>query len=473
MAIEDLTKAYGLVPTTSSTGILGLEAPSPAARLGSRISSNLIKMGGYDPMALPYSQREDAKTAGLKQLAERLYGISAKLSGDPAKMALYQEMQKAKQPKAGATTFERFGIFDALGNPIGSVSKQDLEKIEEINRDPTKFLGPLAAPPTKETNGQTSFERVSIYDVNTKQPIGSILKTNLEKIAEYEKDPNYIIGPFAGLSKTNPPGIEIKELVDQNNIWLENITEEEWLRRKQAGLLQPGAKLQNLGTGTRAADSPTQQLDKQFDPIKEKFIAGQKLITGLSDTAKIIYDNPSIANSLVSGGAKAYSFIESNVKGFDDLVNKGKQSKVYDAVFKSKKSYDSGKDWSQEIDDLVSATGITESRILDMAFALSASKGQEGKGLSDRDFQNAIDMLSKGFNAQQKIDLFKDIANRITTEFDIERDVYLRINPDLEDKFNRLGNFSPFVNPYVSPAVTSSGQITDPTDPLGIRRIGQ
>lgn len=101
MAIEDITKAYGLVPTTPSTGTLGLEAPSPAARFGSRISSNLIKMGGYDPMALPYSQREDAKIAGLKQLAERLYGISAKLSGDPAKMALYQEMQKAKQPKAG------------------------------------------------------------------------------------------------------------------------------------------------------------------------------------------------------------------------------------------------------------------------------------------------------------------------------------------------------------------------------------
>jgi len=103
MAIEDLTKAYGLVPTTSSTGTLGLEAPSPAARIGSRISSNLIKMGGYDPMALPYSQRSQARSAGLKELADRLYGIGATFSGDPARMALYQEMQKAKQPKAGET----------------------------------------------------------------------------------------------------------------------------------------------------------------------------------------------------------------------------------------------------------------------------------------------------------------------------------------------------------------------------------
>jgi hypothetical protein len=101
MAIEDITKAYGLVPTTPSTGTLGLEVPSPAARFGSKISSNLIKMGGYDPMALPYSQRNKARNEGLQALAERLYGISAKLSGDPSKMALYQEMQKAKQPKAG------------------------------------------------------------------------------------------------------------------------------------------------------------------------------------------------------------------------------------------------------------------------------------------------------------------------------------------------------------------------------------
>ncbi|MDB2619862.1 hypothetical protein N9Y18_06400 [Litoricolaceae bacterium] len=307
---------------------------------------------------------------------------------------------------------------------------------------------------------KSSAERFSIFDKRTGLPTGTVLKSEAETWKKSNTDPNLQLGPLSALPRDTESSIEIKELVDENNIFIENLTERDWKKRKEAGTLPPGSKLQNLGTGQKAADSPNERLDKSFAPITEKFIASEILITGLSDTAKILAENPQVANDIVSGGAKVYSFIESNVKGFDNLVTKGKNSAVYNDVTKSKTSYDSKRNWSKEIDDLVSATGIAESRIIDMAFALSASKGQEGKGLSDRDFQNAIDMLSKGFNAQQKIALFNDITNRIQTEFNIEKSAILRVNPELQEKYDALGDLSSFINPYTT---------TQIIDPLEIR----
>jgi hypothetical protein len=307
---------------------------------------------------------------------------------------------------------------------------------------------------------KSSAERFSIFDKRTGLPTGTVLKSEAETWKKSNTDPNLQLGPLSALPRDTESSIEIKELVDENNIFIENLTEKEWVKRKEAGTLPPGSKLQNLGTGQKAADSPNERLDKSFAPINEKFIASEILITGLSDTAKILAENPQAANDIVAGGAKVYSFIESNIKGFDGLITKGKNSAVYNDVSQSQTSYDSGRNWSKEIDDLVSATGITESRIIDMAFALSASKGQEGKGLSDRDFQNAIDMLSKGFNAQQKIALFNDITNRIQTEFNIEKNAILRVNPELQEKYDALGDLSSFINPYTT---------TQIIDPLGIR----
>lgn len=252
--------------------------------------------------------------------------------------------------------------------------------------------------------------------------------------------------------------VEIYELVDKDNVWLKNITEQEWLKQSRDGTLPKGAKLQNLGTGTRAADSPSEVLDKKFEPILNGFVASEQLIDGLSKTSEILYKNPQAANDLVSGGAKAFSFLESNIEGFGSLVDRAKKTDIYTETLKTKKS-DTGRDWSEEIENLVTATNISESRILDMAFALAATKGQEGRSLSDRDFQNAIDMLSKGYNAQQKIALFNDVSNRIITNFGIQRRAILSVNPELKSKYESLGDLKPFVSPYTQ----------QDADPLGLR----
>lgn len=393
-----------------------------------------------------------------QQLGMMLYALGGALKGDKNfvqnTMALQQMQEGKAKEKARIETLRK-----TVTDPEFAAKYPWAKDMYDLAG--ADALSPIVSGIASSYKPTTaSAERFSIFDKRTGLPTGTVLKSEAETWKKSNTDTNLQLGPLSALPRDTESSIEIKELVDENNIFIENLTERDWKKRKEAGTLPPGSKLQNLGTGQKAADSPNERLDKSFNPISEKFIASEILITGLSDTAKILAENPQVANDIVSGGAKVYSFIESNVKGFNGLVTKGKNSAVYNDVVKSKTSYDSQRNWSKEIDDLVSATGITESRIIDMAFALSASKGQEGKGLSDRDFQNAIDMLSKGFNAQQKIALFNDITNRIQTEFNIEKNAILRVNPELQGKYDALGDLSSFVDPFATTGIA---------DPLGIR----
>jgi hypothetical protein len=398
-----------------------------------------------------------------QKLGMMLYALGGALRGDKnfvQNTLALQEMQEGKKKQEERNRVWKEGLKQAETD--GTIPKSFLDFAKILPQDKAMdFIASSYKPTT------ASAERFSFVDITTGLPVGTVLKTDTQKIAQIENDPRFLITPLSGIPRDASSSIEIKELVDENNIFLENLTEEDWQKRKEAGTLPLGSKLQNLGTGQRAADSGPERINKMFAPVKEQFIAGEVLITGLSDTAKILAENPAIANDIVKGGAKVYSFIQSNVEGFDDLITRGQNSAVYNDVSKSKTSYDSKRNWSKEIDSLVSATGITESRIIDMAFALSAAKGQEGKGLSDRDFQNAIDMLSKGYNVDQKIDLFNDIAGRITTEFNIGRKVMISQNPALQARYDALGDLSSFVDPRLQqtppPATTTS---TTPLSPL-------
>ena len=387
--------------------------------------------------------------SSFQKLADVLSIENARMSGDPQRMqGAISSIQNRKATESDNLLNQQIDLMTLPDTQKALLKAMDLK---------TKYS--TMFPSAREK----SVERYSIIDRESGLPIGTVGKSDTQQISQIENDPRYLIAPLAGIPKDAAGSIEIKELVDENNIFIENIDEKDWAKRKEAGTLPPGSKLQNLGTGMRAADSGPERMDKAFAPIQEQFIAGEVLITGLSNTAKILAENPAIANDVVKGGAKVYSFIQSNVEGFDNLITRGQNSAVYNDVSKSKTSYDSKRNWSEEIDSLVSATGITESRIIDMAFALSAAKGQEGKGLSDRDFQNAIDMLSKGYNVGQKIDLFNDIAGRITNEFNIGRGVMISQNPALQAKYDALGDLSSFIDPRL--------QQTPPPTTGGPRRI--
>jgi len=289
-----------------------------------------------------------------------------------------------------------------------------------------------------------------------------------ENYSEKEQQLLYAV-PFSERAKIlmgsqKPESIEIKELVDENNAWIENITEQEWLRRKRAGNLPVGAKLQNLGTGTKAADSPPEKLEKRIQPLVDQFRTGTNLIKGVSKLANDIATNPEVANTLVASGANAVEFLKSNLEGFVNIGSKNKDNPIYQNLKKQAVSIE-GTDFTDEIKRVSDASVVADSQILDLAFTFAAARGQEGRGLSDRDFQNALDILSKGVNAEQKIAVMKDVARRISSEYITTVDIARRINSDDEEFLNKINQFETlpvFADPFAQQA---------PSMPDGPRRI--
>ena len=53
----------------------------------------------------------------------------------------------------------------------------------------------------------------------------------------------------------------------------------------------------------------------------------------------------------------------------------------------------SEKNWQNDVLRVSAQFGINESIVRDTAYALAAAKGQEGRGLSDKDWENAIKIL--------------------------------------------------------------------------------
>ena len=89
-----------------------------------------------------------------------------------------------------------------------------------------------------------------------------------------------------------------------------------------------------------------------------------------------------------------------------------------------------------------------------MAFLFAAARGQSGRGLSDRDFQNALDIISGGVNAEQKIAIIQDISRRITSEYDRTVEIAKRLSADDEVFINQLDALGPLPT-----LTTSSSQI--------------
>jgi len=121
MAVNDLSKVFGipsptetldLTPqfqTSPKTGTLGLEQPSTLTRVGSRLSNNLARMGGYDPMQLSNAEeRKRARLAGLQELSYRLSQTAAKLSGDPRRMQIAQQQEAARLEARASKTKEAY-----------------------------------------------------------------------------------------------------------------------------------------------------------------------------------------------------------------------------------------------------------------------------------------------------------------------------------------------------------------------------
>lgn len=263
------------------------------------------------------------------------------------------------------------------------------------------------------------------------------------------------------LTKSSSPG-SLLQVIDSGGNFVKNISKKEALASTE-DLAKQGYRITNIPTGTEAAPSADMSLEKRLQPIVDQYKTGTNLINEVSTLAKNVAENPETANKLVAGGANAIEFLKSNIKGFANIAEKNKDNPIYKQLKVSQTSLE-GTDFSDKIAEVSGGSAIIQSQILDLAFTFAAARGQSGRGLSDRDFQNALDIISKGVNAEQKIAVMQDISRRITNEYNTTVDIARRLNSgdkEFIEKLEQFKSLSPFVNPYTNAQTQTSTNIED------------
>ena len=294
----------------------------------------------------------------------------------------------------------------------------------------------------------TSNERFGLYNSKTNKLIGTVAKDDRNKISEYENDPNITVGQLRSPTVTGNKTGSALQVVDKDNNFLRNITMQDFTLNG----LQPGEKLTNLPTGTAPADSGN---TTDFDPVKSKYLATENIILQTSQLAKQFYNEP---NSALAIGTTS-QFVDSIIQNIDagsKILSSAKDKKSYQFIQSTNKSVE-GNDFGDRVKAASQSSGVAESRIRDLAYLFAAARGQEGRGLSDKDYENALRIVSGGVGAEGRIKVLEDVANRIRGEFErnVQFDLNMSEDKDYINKLNKLKPLPMFVNPIVTTSSSS------------------
>tara|TARA_B100000242_G_scaffold122531_1_gene86150 strand:+ start:983 stop:2287 length:1305 start_codon:yes stop_codon:yes gene_type:complete len=258
----------------------------------------------------------------------------------------------------------------------------------------------------KENQNQTSVARFGVYDANGNQ-ITSVLKNDLEKIAELQ-DQGFLVGNLA-----TPQG------------------------------------------------APTSGQKNPFDAIYDQYVATNKIINATSGLAQKYFAEPTSALAL-GNAAKFVDSLYTNLTALGDFARKGKDNQAAQDVEKGISI--SGKDYTDRIKEVSIATGVAQSRVRDLAYLFAAARGQTGRGLSDKDYENALMIVSGGVGVEGKIAVLQDVSNRLSEELAYDLNLAkLRYSDDEKfmSEYNKLPEIQKFVNPLIQNAPSQQSQDAD------------
>ena len=105
-----------------------------------------------------------------------------------------------------------------------------------------------------------------------------------------------------------------------------------------------------------------------------------------------------------------------NTQGFLKLASKDTKSFYDDAVAKNSFVTVEGTDFTKRLKDISNQYKINESEVRDLAYLFAAARGQEGRGLSDKDYENALNIVSGGVGKEGKIGVVQSVYNRLGGE---------------------------------------------------------
>lgn len=340
----------------------------------------------------------DVKDAKNQKLAMMLYALGGALKGDKnfvQNTLALEQMQEGKKKKE-----ERDRLLKQFAQDPANQQKMPwLGDVYTLLGD--KAADTIADNIVKSYKPTTaSAERFSVYSKSAGRPISSVLKTDAKTISEIQADPDLQIVPLSAPATgkdadidtwavTNSEGIRVKDLI--------NPTKEE---------LQEQVKAGNFINKTPVLSTAGKGIDKELGEIKgwnddngllERAMAYKGLVRSGNRIVQNLYDNP---ESVLAVGdiAQVFDQIGQELTAVGAIVNPEARNAF---VNKSPKNEDNAK-IREQFRELAGQTALTESQLLDFAYQIAKVRGQEGRGLSDQDFQNFRKIISAGRTAEQK-----------------------------------------------------------------------
>ena len=228
------------------------------------------------------------------------------------------------------------GLAIAQGQPIGQAFLGGAIQAKEISD---------ALKPEEETFATTK----QAYNPQTKQIV----------FATEEEIQTQGLKPVPKVD-TSP---EIFQLGGPKGNFVRNVTEEDFLKNGDTWE-KLGYKLTEIPRGTTAAPSGSEINQKTFEPFKQRFDAGNQLITGLNNYANTIVESEDLA-ALKNAGSFS-QFIDGVIKTVDatsDFLKTEKQTDQYGQYLKTATSVE-GNNFDEKIANVLKNLEYKDHKLL-------------------------------------------------------------------------------------------------------------
>lgn len=356
--------------------------------LGQRVGTGFERMGATtDPRLSPEEQR----LAGIQNLSRALRRTGATLSGDPQRMALQaQEDEALRQRRLAEDQKRRLNQF--LASPEGAKY-----------RTMGELLGPQVIPFMAQDFFKGKSER---------------------RIVEGADDYKYYVNSDGSYERVFP---EVKKpqksavvdplrTVTEGGKVVYNIRDSQLTPDKLNEINMSGQVVQPLGYTEKLESSVEEVFSQENQPYADKWQATGILHKNLQNYSNELAKMDEAALTGVGAGAKFATSLIQNTKGFLKLASNDTKSFYDDAVAKDSYKSLEGQDFTQRLKNVANQFGVNESQVRDLAYLFAAARGQEGRGLSDKDYENALQIVSGGVGKEGKIAVIESVYNRLGGE---------------------------------------------------------
>ena len=412
-------------------------------------------------------------TPGVLQRQAFLKQQQMQSERDKLNQELNAAIDNSNIPETQKTFIKAMGIkekYDALYGQKAP-KREYTEDVRGVKRyiDTQERVFPGIQIPEDKTNN-TEFERnIKEYNRLKSIPTDQLTETDKRNIDIYENK----------LLKTTAP--KIYQVVGPNNERAGLATYDEFTQGQAAGIYPKGSTIVNIPTGTEAPKAPKPEVfSVENKPFADKWQATSNLQQNLQNYTNELQKMDEAALTGVGAGAKFATSLIQNTKGFLNLASADTKSFYNDAVAKNSYTTLEGTDFTARLKNVSNQFGVNESQVRDLAYLFAAARGQEGRGLSDKDYENALQIVSGGVGKEGKIAVIESVYNRLGGEISNAVDgrirtlQYLKENsPESEASYfdrqitqlNALKEATPF-NPYINPLKQEDLL----PDPFGLRK---